>query len=110
MLRGDVITDGWNSEEVKESLDLCLACKGCKGDCPVNVDIATYKAEFLAHYYRDNLAHGRRMAFGYIDVWAKVASKVPGLANLRPELRDLRPWPSGWRVSTRALTSPFRGS
>src|SRR5699024_6894948 len=42
---------GWRDENVKEALDLCLACKGCKGDCPVNVDMATYKAEFLSHYY-----------------------------------------------------------
>ncbi|HJT70044.1 MAG TPA: FAD-binding and (Fe-S)-binding domain-containing protein, partial [Terriglobales bacterium] len=51
MLHGDVITNGWRDENVKESLDLCLSCKGCKGDCPVNVDMATYKAEFLSHYW-----------------------------------------------------------
>ncbi len=45
------ITDGWQSTEVRDALDLCLACKGCKSDCPVNVDMATYKAEFLAHHY-----------------------------------------------------------
>ena len=53
MLRGDSIPDTWRNEEVKEALDLCLACKGCKGDCPVSVDVATYKAEFLAHFARD---------------------------------------------------------
>ncbi|HWK31463.1 MAG TPA: FAD-binding and (Fe-S)-binding domain-containing protein, partial [Terriglobales bacterium] len=52
---GSTITDGWKSEEVKEALDLCLACKGCKGDCPVNVDVATAKAEFLSHYYDGRL-------------------------------------------------------
>ncbi|MBV8386852.1 MAG: FAD-binding oxidoreductase, partial [Acidimicrobiia bacterium] len=51
MLVGDLITDGWRSKEVLGALDLCLACKGCKNDCPVNVDLATYKAEFLAHHY-----------------------------------------------------------
>ena len=51
MLKGDPVTDGWRDEAVKESLDLCLSCKGCTGDCPVQVDIPTYKAEFLAHYY-----------------------------------------------------------
>src|SRR5699024_10978337 len=45
-MRGEVIKDMWQSEAMKESLDLCLACKGCKGDCPVNVDMATYKSEF----------------------------------------------------------------
>ena len=54
MTKGDVIKDGWQNEAVKESLDLCLACKGCKSDCPVGVDVATYKAEFLSHYYETN--------------------------------------------------------
>lgn len=51
MLQGDPVKEGWKSEAVKEALDLCLACKGCKGECPVHVDMATYKAEFMAHYY-----------------------------------------------------------
>ena len=51
------VTGGWRSGEVKDALDLCLACKGCKSDCPANVDMATYKAEFLAHHYQ-----GRRGA------------------------------------------------
>ena len=55
MIRGEVITDGWRSTEVRDALDLCLACKGCKSDCPVDVDMATYKAEFLAHHYRHRL-------------------------------------------------------
>ena len=55
-MRGEVIKDMWQSEEMKESLDLCLACKGCMGDCPVNVDMATYKAEFLSHYYEHKAA------------------------------------------------------
>ena len=51
MLQGDVITDGWRSTEVRDGLDLCLSCKGCLSDCPVNVDMATYKAEFTQHHY-----------------------------------------------------------
>jgi len=47
MLQANPLTGGWRDRHVKESLDLCLACKGCKHDCPVNVDMATYKAEFL---------------------------------------------------------------
>ena len=90
MTKGDVIQDGWRDEHVKESLDLCLACKGCKSDCPVGVDVATYKAEFLSHYY-----HGRRRprsayAFGNIDIWAQLASNVPGLINLTTQLPFLR--------------------
>ncbi|MBA2769559.1 MAG: FAD-binding oxidoreductase, partial [Sporichthyaceae bacterium] len=51
MIRGEVITDGWRSTEVRDALDLCLSCKGCRSDCPVEVDMATYKAEFLSHHY-----------------------------------------------------------
>jgi FAD/FMN-containing dehydrogenase/Fe-S oxidoreductase len=81
MLRGDVITDRWQSKAVKESLDLCLACKGCKGDCPVHVDMATYKAEFLAHYYQLKLRPRQAYAFGWIDRWAALAAYAPGAVN-----------------------------
>src|SRR4051794_35694481 len=81
MLQGQVLTDGWHDEHVKEALDLCLACKGCKGDCPVNVDMATYKAEFLAHYYKGRLRPRHAYAFGWIPWWSRVASIAPGLAN-----------------------------
>ncbi|MFY9743584.1 MAG: FAD-binding and (Fe-S)-binding domain-containing protein, partial [Candidatus Sulfotelmatobacter sp.] len=77
-----IIRGGWRSEEVKESLDLCLACKGCKSDCPVGVDLATYKAEFLSHYYEGRIRPRSSYAFGNIDLWARAASRVPGLANL----------------------------
>jgi Fe-S oxidoreductase len=81
MLRGETIKDGWRSKEVKESLDLCLSCKGCKGDCPVKVDMATYKAEFLSHYYRHRIRPAHAYAFGLIHVWARFASIAPRLAN-----------------------------
>src|SRR6202167_6058847 len=85
-----VIRDGWRSEEVKQSLDLCLACKGCKSDCPVGVDVATYKSEFLSHYYEGRLRPRSAYAFGNIDLWARVASQAPGLANLATQLPFLR--------------------
>jgi FAD/FMN-containing dehydrogenase/Fe-S oxidoreductase len=77
-----VIEGGWRSEEVKEALDLCLSCKGCKGDCPVSVDMATYKAEFLAHYYEGRLHPRSHYAFGFVDRWAQIASFAPGFVNL----------------------------
>jgi Fe-S oxidoreductase len=86
MTQGEVIRDGWRSEEVKNSLDLCLACKGCKSDCPVSVDIATYKAEFLSHYYEGRMRPRSAYAFGNIDLWARAASRVPGLVNLTTQL------------------------
>jgi len=85
-----IIRDGWRSEEVKQSLDLCLACKGCKSDCPVSVDVATYKAEFLSHYYEGRLRPRSAYAFGNIDVWARLASAAPGLVNLTTQLPFLR--------------------
>jgi FAD/FMN-containing dehydrogenase/Fe-S oxidoreductase len=90
MTQGEVIRDGWRSEEVKESLDLCLACKGCKSDCPVGVDVATYKAEFLSHYYEGRLRPRSAYAFGHIDLWARLASHSPGLVNLTTQLPILR--------------------
>ena len=92
MTQGEVIRDGWRSEEVKQSLDLCLACKGCKTECPVGVDVATYKAEFLSHYYESRPRPRPRSAyaFGNIDLWARLASHAPGLANLTTQLPFLR--------------------
>ncbi|HTV16248.1 MAG TPA: (Fe-S)-binding protein, partial [Acidobacteriaceae bacterium] len=86
MLEGRVIDTGWHSESVREALDLCLSCKACKTECPVNVDLATYKAEFLAHYYGDRLRPLQHYAFGFMDRLARAASIMPGvttrLANL----------------------------
>ncbi len=90
MMHGDVISDGWRDEHVKEALDFCLACKGCKGDCPVNVDMATYKAEFLAHYWKGSLRPVSAYAFGWIDKWARLASIAPGFANLFTQFPGLR--------------------
>ena len=90
MLQGDVIQDGWQSEEVKDALDLCLACKGCKGDCPVNVDIATYKAEFLAHYYEHERRPRHAYAFGWIQFWSWLAGYVPWAANFVSQTPGLR--------------------
>ncbi len=81
MLQGEPLGDGWRSEAVKDALDLCLACKGCKADCPVNVDMATYKAEFLSHYYRRRLRPIAAYSMGLIPWWARVASLAPRVAN-----------------------------
>jgi Fe-S oxidoreductase/FAD/FMN-containing dehydrogenase len=90
MTKRDVIQDGWQSEAVKESLDFCLACKGCKSDCPVGVDVATYKSEFLSHYYETNSRPLKHLALSNLDLWMRAASHAPGLVNLATQLPGLR--------------------
>jgi FAD/FMN-containing dehydrogenase/Fe-S oxidoreductase len=82
MLQGNVIKDGWHSIEIKDALDLCLSCKACKTECPVNVDMATWKSEFLAHHYEGRTHPLHHYAFGFMDRWANLASIAPLLANL----------------------------
>ncbi len=82
LLQNEVLTDSWKSEEVKEALDLCLSCKACKSECPTNVDLATYRAEFLAHYYEGRRRPLEAYAFGLIDKWAALGSSTPRMANL----------------------------
>jgi FAD/FMN-containing dehydrogenase/Fe-S oxidoreductase len=72
---------GWRDESVKDALDLCLSCKGCKADCPMNVDMATYKAEFLSHYYKHRPRPAHAYAFGLIHLWAQLAQLSPALVN-----------------------------
>ncbi|MFJ5718618.1 FAD-binding and (Fe-S)-binding domain-containing protein [Streptomyces sp. NPDC093149] len=81
MLAGEVITDGWRSEEVRDALDLCLACKGCRGDCPVGVDMATYKAEFLHHHYRGRLRPAAHYTMGRLPGWLRVAAPFAPVLN-----------------------------
>jgi FAD/FMN-containing dehydrogenase/Fe-S oxidoreductase len=85
LLQGEVVMGGWRDDHVKRALDLCLSCKACKSECPTNVDIATYKAEFLAHYYEGRRRPLRAHAFGYVDRWARLGSRTPRIANLLME-------------------------
>src|SRR5438874_1031915 len=89
MLNGEEL-DGFRSDEVREALDLCLACKGCTNDCPVSVDMPTLKAEFLSHHYAGRLRPRAAYAFGLIDQAAWVASKVPEAANLVTRTRAFK--------------------
>jgi FAD/FMN-containing dehydrogenase/Fe-S oxidoreductase len=114
-LNGSVIR-GWRDPHVKEALDLCLSCKGCKGECPVAVDMATYKAEFFAHYYERRLRPLNAYAFGYIDKWSRLAMVAPRLAThfantgLAKRLLDMpaeRTLPS---FARRAFTREFKSA
>jgi hypothetical protein len=90
MLHGDPVRGLWRSDIVKSALDLCLACKGCKKDCPVSVDMATYKAEFLSHYYARRIRPRSAYALGLIDRVARVASRVPRLTNALASTRPFK--------------------
>jgi Fe-S oxidoreductase len=90
MLAGELVTDGWRSTEVRDALDLCLSCKGCRSDCPVEVDMATYKAEFLHHHYAGRRRPAAHYAMGRLPLWlrwvarTRTAPVVNALASVRP--------------------------
>lgn len=90
MLRGEVIRDKWDSEAVKDALEFCLACKGCKSDCPTHVDMATCKAEFLAHYYEKRRRPIQAYTMGMIHRWARLAAYAPRLVNFITRMPLLR--------------------
>ncbi|QKW23735.1 FAD-binding oxidoreductase [Kitasatospora sp. NA04385] len=81
MLRGELVADGWRSPEVREALDLCLGCKGCASDCPVHVDMATYRSEFLYHHYRFRPRPAAHLSFGWLPLWLRLAHLAPRAAN-----------------------------
>ena len=110
MFKGDTIPDDWRNEEVKESLDLCLACKGCKGDCPVGVDMATYKAEFFAHYYKRRLRPIQAYTMGWIHIWSKFASKTPRISNAMMSLMKPLLGVAPQRKMPRYAARPFRSA
>ena len=81
MLAGSLRPEGFKSEAVHEALDMCLSCKACKTECPVQVDMAAYKAEFLAQHYEGRMHPPQHYVFGFADKLAKIGSIAPGLTN-----------------------------
>ena len=89
MLRGETVQDGWRSTEVRDALDLCLSCKACSTDCPVGVDMATYKAEFLHQHYRGRIRPRSHYSLGWLPL-TSVARRLRRPAAQRPAARTAR--------------------
>ncbi|MCX4907432.1 FAD-binding and (Fe-S)-binding domain-containing protein [Streptomyces sp. NBC_00878] len=90
MLRG-ALPGGWRSRETREALDLCLSCKACSSDCPVGVDVATYKSEFLHHHYKWRPRPLSHYSLGWLPLWTALAGRMPKLVNAVMGSR-LGPW------------------
>lgn len=71
----------FDHEEIREVMDLCLSCKGCKSECPSNVDVAKLKAEFTQHYYDANGAPLRAKIIANFALLSKAGSLFPSLYN-----------------------------
>ncbi|MGE0220557.1 FAD-binding and (Fe-S)-binding domain-containing protein [Mycolicibacterium sp.] len=80
LTNGTLVPD-WSSPAIHDSLDLCLACKGCASDCPTGVDMATYKSEVLHQTYKGSIRPASHYALGQLPRWVRIASAAPALAN-----------------------------
>ncbi|TBW48853.1 FAD-binding oxidoreductase [Marinobacter halodurans] len=118
MLHGDTLEGVWDNESVHEALDLCLACKACRQECPVQVDMATYKAEFMAHYYEHHRRPRQAWTLGMIHEWSRLAgraprlfnglTRVPGAAAIVRQLTGMTPERDLPRFSPRPFTRDYR--
>jgi FAD/FMN-containing dehydrogenase/Fe-S oxidoreductase len=81
VLSGRMPTSEFTGRRLYEVMDLCLECKGCKAECPANVDMAKLKYEFLHHYHRANGLPLRNRLFGHIARLNAIGSRLPRLFN-----------------------------
>ncbi|MFE0579266.1 FAD-binding and (Fe-S)-binding domain-containing protein [Streptomyces sp. NPDC058874] len=102
MLAGEVVTGGWRSPEVAEALDLCLGCKGCRSDCPVGVDMAAYKSEFLHHHWAGRIRPAAHYTLGGLPGWLRLIHRLRAAGAVNAALR-LLPVPVPGLARERAL-------
>ncbi|MET8946774.1 FAD-binding and (Fe-S)-binding domain-containing protein [Streptomyces sp. NPDC004542] len=110
MLRGGpeaAVADGWRSTEVREALDLCLSCKACASDCPVGVDMSTYKAEFLHQHYARRIRPASHYSLGWLPWWAAVARWISRPVNAVLRSRSGRLIARAGGVTTERALPPF---
>ncbi|HSW41144.1 MAG TPA: FAD-binding and (Fe-S)-binding domain-containing protein [Patescibacteria group bacterium] len=81
LFQGETTPATWRNEDVREALDLCLSCKGCAVDCPTGVDMASYKAEFMSHYYAGRMRPRGMSALAYLPWIARATSRTTWLPN-----------------------------
>jgi Fe-S oxidoreductase len=117
-LSGQLGADAFTSQPMKEAMDLCVSCKGCKRECPTGVDMARMKIEFLHHYYTRHGLPFRERLIGNLPSYAPLAAMVAPLLNLRDRIaplaklserllgfsarRSLPKWGRPWRESSQA--------
>ncbi|MEP7207938.1 MAG: FAD-linked oxidase C-terminal domain-containing protein [Casimicrobiaceae bacterium] len=101
--------DGFASPAVKQALDLCVSCKGCRRECPTGVDMAKMKIEFLHHWQAKHGMTVRDRLVAFLPRWAPWAARLPGLANARTWLPGAARLGERWLgISARRSLPQFR--
>jgi FAD/FMN-containing dehydrogenase/Fe-S oxidoreductase len=100
------VTNPWDSEEVKGVMDLCLSCKGCKSECPSNVDVTRLKAEWQQHYYDTHGVPLRSRLVASFTASMRWASLAPSLYNWVVTAPDVSRWIKDFAGFARARSLP----